>query len=164
MRCSSIPAIWYIKLPDLSHIQVLTSKLGSGTHVLGEWDNGFVDESPRDLDGTLITIPTSEKDVEEDDNYPLFPPRLLGYATREKVWGQFAVDHTNLPPGKKTSKFQNDLQLDQKYKDIIEALVASHESNQETKQDKEQQVRDVVQNKGKGLVLLLHGILLIDQI
>lgn len=123
--------------------------------MLGEWDNGFVDESPRDIDGTLITIPITEKLVEEDENYLLFPPRLLGYATREKVWGQFAVDNTNLPPGKKPSKFQNDLQLDQKYKDIIEALVASHESNQE--QEKELRVRDVVQNKGKGLVLLLHG-------
>jgi hypothetical protein len=123
--------------------------------VLGEWDNGFVDESPRDADGTLINIPITEKSVEEDENYLLFPPRLLGYATREKVWGQFTVDNTNLPPGKKPSKFQNDLQLDQKYKDIIEALVASHESNHE--QEEELQVRDVVQNKGKGLVLLLHG-------
>jgi hypothetical protein len=97
----------------------------------------------------------TEKSFEENENYLLFPPRLLGYATQEKVWGQFSVDNTKKPPGKMPKKFHEDLQLDEKYKDLIEALVASHESNQE--RAKELQVKDVVQNKGKGLVLLLHG-------
>jgi hypothetical protein len=97
----------------------------------------------------------AEKSLEENDNYLLFPPRLLGYATQEKIWGQFSVDDTKKPPGKKPKKFQNDLQLDPKYKRLIEALVSSHESNQD--RAKARQVKDVVQNKGKGLVLLLHG-------
>jgi len=127
---------------------------GSGTHVLGEWDHGFVEETPRESDGTPISMDT-EKSFEENDNYLLFPPRLLGYATQEKVWGQFSVDNTKKPPGKMPKKFHENLQLDEKYKDLIEALVGSHESNQE--RAKELQVKDVVQNKGKGLVLLLHG-------
>jgi len=97
----------------------------------------------------------TKKSFEENDNYLLFPPRLLGYATQEKIWGQFSVDNTKEPPGKMTTKFHDDLQLDVKYKNLIEALVSSHESNLEGA--KERQVRDVVQNKGKGLVLLLHG-------
>jgi hypothetical protein len=97
----------------------------------------------------------TEKSLQENDNYLLFPPRLLGYATQEKIWGQFSVDNTREPPGKMTTKFRDNLQLDVKYKNLIEALVDSHESNLE--RAKELQVRDGVQNKGKGLVLLLHG-------
>lgn len=100
----------------------------------------------------------TDKSFEENDNYLLLPPRLLGYATQEKVWGQFSVDNTKKPPGKLPKKFHENLQLDEKYKDLIEALVGSHESNQE--REKELRIKDVVQNKGKGLVLLLHGMFL----
>lgn len=90
----------------------------------------------------------------ENNNFVIFPPRVLGYATREKVWGQFELKSMQEPLGKQGGKFDDDLQLDPKYKTLIKALVQSHErsnSNSGT------QVEDVVNDKGKGLVLLFHG-------
>jgi SpoVK/Ycf46/Vps4 family AAA+-type ATPase len=121
--------------------------------VLGEWDNGLVVDNPRESDGTPISFNITRS--LEDDTHQLFPPRLLGYATREKLWGQFAVDFTSQARGKNRKPFEADLQLEPKYKEMIEALVDSHESN--TDRDKQLQVKDVVPDKGKGLVLLLHG-------
>ncbi|RYP19053.1 hypothetical protein DL765_003549 [Monosporascus sp. GIB2] len=90
------------------------------------------------------------KDLNDNENFLLLPPRLLGYATRGKIWGQFGVDSADDPGGKDPTGFTNDLQLDQKYKDLIEALVESHEAGADT------EARDPVEGKGKGLVLLLH--------
>lgn len=39
----------------------------------------------------------------------LLPPRLLGYSTREKLWGQFSVEETRRPPGLQPGKFKHDL-------------------------------------------------------
>jgi SpoVK/Ycf46/Vps4 family AAA+-type ATPase len=91
---------------------------------------------------------------EEDDNYLIFPPRILGYATREKVWGQFNLDFVRDRSSKQPEKFNESLQLDPRYKRLIKALVQSHELNAA---ERGKQVEDVVQDKGKGLVLLLHG-------
>lgn len=90
----------------------------------------------------------------EDDNFVIFPPRVLGYATREKVWGQFGIDLMSDRPSRQAEKFDENLQLDPKYKTLIKALVQSHEQANE---HSGKQVEDVVQDKGKGLVLLLHG-------
>ncbi|KAK3319660.1 putative 26S protease regulatory subunit [Cercophora scortea] len=103
-------------------------------------------------------ISTMDIDVEEldpdNDNFVIFPPRVLGYATREKVWGQFNLDLMKKPLGVQADKFDDNLQLDPKYKTLIKALVESHmESNSKFVA----QVEDVVEEKGKGLVLLLHG-------
>lgn len=89
-----------------------------------------------------------------DDNFVIFPPRVLGYATREKVWGQFGLDSMSDRPERQPNKFDENLQLDPKYKTLIKALVQSHEQASE---HSGKQVEDVVQDKGKGLVLLLHG-------
>ena len=98
---------------------------------------------------------------ERPDDFLIIPPRVLGYSTKEKLWGQFSIEKKHfLPPaGKEPKKFREDLQLDQKYKDLIEALVRSHEISQiETKTgSRSRQVKDMVNEKGKGLVLLLHG-------
>ncbi|RYP35774.1 hypothetical protein DL766_002334 [Monosporascus sp. MC13-8B] len=44
------------------------------------------------------------------------------------------------------------IDFDQKYKDLIEAVVESHEAEADTG------VMDPVEGKGKGLVFLLHGV------
>ena len=98
----------------------------------------------------------TKEDVEngvynDSDDLLVLPPRFLGYATREKLWGQFQVDLTKPPAGPNRRKFHENLQLDQEYKDLIDALVKSHETGQSG------QVQDMVSDKGKGLVLLLHG-------
>lgn len=73
------------------------------------------------------------------------------------MWGQFAVDYTENVPAKKTKSFREDLQLNENYKKLIEALVNEHEGKQEETDSENVQVRDVIKDKGKGLVLLFHG-------
>lgn len=86
-----------------------------------------------------------------EDTTMLLPPRFLGYATREKAWGQFKVTSSKTPAERNRKKFDDNLQLNKESKDLIWALVASQ---QETEKP---QIEDVVHNKGKGLVLLFHG-------
>jgi SpoVK/Ycf46/Vps4 family AAA+-type ATPase len=96
-----------------------------------------------------------DKDLDPtNDNFVIFPPRVLGYATREKVWGQFNLNLMKEPLGKREDLFDTHLQLDADYKSLIRALVQSHEL---ANSQMGKQVEDVVEDKGKGLVLLLHG-------
>ncbi|KAK3690381.1 putative 26S protease regulatory subunit [Podospora appendiculata] len=137
---------------------------GTGIPPLGELYTAsqiIVDElhsNTVDYDEFARLISTMDIDAAEldpdNDNFAIFPPRVLGYATREKVWGQFNLDLMKKPLGMQADKFDDNLQLDPKYKTLIKALVESHmESNSKFVA----QVEDVVEEKGKGLVLLLHG-------
>ena len=94
-------------------------------------------------------------DVPEKDRFLFYPPRILGYATREKSWCQFKVDSTEeVENADSSSVFDNSLELDDSYKKMIKALVANH---QRRKVSDISQVTDVIQGKGQGLVILLHG-------
>jgi hypothetical protein len=124
----------------------------------------FIDEQQKSSEeaseflATIRKIDVSKGLDPNNENFLLLPPRLLGYATREKIWGQFSVDKTEDAHGQKREKFQDSLQLDPKYKNLIEALVNSHQLNQEKqRRTGQKQVEDVVSGKGRGLVLLLHG-------
>ncbi|PMD53937.1 P-loop containing nucleoside triphosphate hydrolase protein [Hyaloscypha bicolor E] len=97
-----------------------------------------------------------EKDHEPGpEEFLLYPPRILGYSTREKIWGQFSVDKTTDVPDPSMSLFKEKLQLDEDYKIMIQALVEEHGAR--GGQNDRLKVKDVVEDKGKGLVLLLHG-------
>ena len=100
--------------------------------------------------------PADEMETNSED-FMLFPPRLLGYSTKEKMWGQFGVDQTSPAPGKQPKMFQKQLQLEDRYKAMIQALVDEHEGRGEMDLGDRTQIKDIVKDKGKGLVLLLHG-------
>ena len=71
------------------------------------------------------------------------------------MWGQFKVESTTQVGSKPNTKaFDDDLQLDSKYKDVIKALVSNHERSRD---NDSQQTGDIVEGKGKGLVILFHG-------
>lgn len=138
---------------------------GTGKPPLGELyapDTIYIDERQLNTEEYLefcdrIDKLDLDKDPDpEDGNFLVFPPRVLGYATREKVWGQFSIDDLRDRPERQPDKFDENLQLDPKYKTLIRALVQSHEQSA-AKHGGGVQVEDVVQDKGKGLVLLLHG-------
>ncbi|KAI1840596.1 hypothetical protein JX266_013200 [Neoarthrinium moseri] len=137
----------------------------SGVHALGELaDSSFIyidvqqksSEEASDFSKLLRSLPQEGPLDSSNEDFLLLPPRLLGYATREKIWGQFSLEYTEKSLGEQKEKFENDLQLDMKYKNLIQALVRSHQQGQ-TKGTSDKQVEDVVAGKGKGLVLLLHG-------
>jgi hypothetical protein len=126
---------------------------------LGQIDPYYVEDSGR----TNFEDMASENgdnvdnyDVHTRDYFLLLPPRYLGYSAQEKFWGQFKVEATSNVSKARASIFEDQLQLDPKYKDMIQALVVSHQSKNSSKGDKPE-VRDFVEDKGKGLVILLHG-------
>jgi hypothetical protein len=80
----------------------------------------------------------------------LYPPRILGYSTKEKIWGQFCVDNTEAAAPPSETLFKDNLQLDEEYKSMIEALVKEHGANRDDSDNVE--VKDFIKNKGRGLV------------
>lgn len=94
------------------------------------------------------------------------PPKVLGYALRQKIWGQFRINSLRRREDRKevdrSTYFEQDLQLDQKYKQILLAFIQNHEakSNQIGKhlvKNEDPQTFDIIKHKGKGLAILLHG-------
>ncbi|KAH0543404.1 hypothetical protein FGG08_002262 [Glutinoglossum americanum] len=98
----------------------------------------------------------TKADVDSKDYFLLLPPRFLGYSTQEKYWGQFKVEATRPVSKARKSVFEDQLQLEPKYKKMIQALIVSHQSKNRLREDRVE-VRDVVEEKGKGLVILLHA-------
>jgi hypothetical protein len=88
-----------------------------------------------------------------EENFLLLPPRLLGYATREKVWAQFNVDQKRPAPGKQPKRFWDTLQIDRSYKNMLASLVLSRD------RDLSNGIEDVMQPQGVGAIVMLHGAL-----
>lgn len=130
--------------------------LGAGSHILADKEPCWVGDLNEQSNDSGRRADEAEKDSIREDSL-LFPPRLLGYSTKEKMWGQFSVDQTLDAPGKQPSKFDKFLQLEKRYKSMIQALVDEHEGKGEEKFSDRTQIKDIVADKGKGLVLLLHG-------
>ena len=104
----------------------------------------------------VITASEEKPGGSELKDFLLYPPRVLGYSTKEKIWGQFGVDQTEKVEVPENDLFKEKLQLDDTYKKMIDALVKDH-SNRRDKKNHRKEVEDIVDNKGKGLVLLFHG-------
>jgi hypothetical protein len=94
-------------------------------------------------------------DADSDWFHMVMPPRFLGFSLRGKFWGQFMVDSTYHCPPRNISVFQEKLQMDSVYKEMIQAMVMAHDS--QLAGSSRIDVKDLVENKGQGLVLLLHG-------
>ena len=126
---------------------------------LGQLNPYHVDDketaSPRGS-GTTNVTENGDHDPLSDRSLMLLPPRLLGYSTRGKYWGQFRVDGTREVGEPSSDGFQNKLQLDDNYKMMIKALVDNHQGENSNASDKIQ-VSDIAVDKGRGLVILLHG-------
>jgi hypothetical protein len=110
------------------------------------------------------TMETQRKKIWEDEQYMLCPPRVLGYILRDKQWAQLQVSLvTDIPPEDSGNAWESRLQLadDEKTKDLLFDLVASHISSTsrqtEKTMDRSLEVDDIIPGKGKGLVILLYG-------
>ncbi|KAI0889748.1 P-loop containing nucleoside triphosphate hydrolase protein [Annulohypoxylon maeteangense] len=86
--------------------------------------------------------------VKRMDPEPLFcPPYTLGFSLGRKQWCRFFVDCINDVEWK--AKAWDSLILPDKEKHLLQALISSHTYSRKP--------RDFMQQKGKGLVVLLHG-------
>ncbi|KAK3367802.1 hypothetical protein B0H63DRAFT_442499 [Podospora didyma] len=98
-----------------------------------------------------------------DDCLMLLPPRLYGYSLQYRKW--FALDInciTEIPPWSDATRFE-DLVLPEGHRMLLQALVKNHvrvpkQSSVAGEMTTEPVSLDVVAGKGKGLIILLHGV------
>ena len=148
---------------SLEQVYKANKYIGAGSHILGDKEPCWVGDLNDDHSAERRQLDGSEKEPGDED-FILYPPRFLGYSTKEKMWGQFSVDQTLDAPGKQPSMFKKQLQLEDKYKQMIQALVDEHEGRVQKSPSDRALVRDIVQDKGKGLVLLFHGKLIVNSL
>jgi hypothetical protein len=117
------------------------------------------------------TLNQSLKDIgqeftEEQKRLQFLPPRLLGYALKEKVWGQFLVDKlepiSSTVDKDKSGPFWTELELEQEAKRHLMAFVQHHRASGLRKTGPgdasvDAKAFDIIEGKGQGLVILLHG-------
>ncbi|KAI0490039.1 hypothetical protein F4859DRAFT_523833 [Xylaria cf. heliscus] len=96
-----------------------------------------------------------------DDDLVLLPKRMFAYALRER---RFVPVNTHFlkPIRRQPGVFEN-LKILRDYKDIVRGLVASHFQRKAFERRyvdmaTEGPSQDLIQNKGRGLVVLLHGV------
>ncbi|KAF4833070.1 Fidgetin-like protein 1 [Colletotrichum siamense] len=87
---------------------------------------------------------------EEPPRHPfllLLPPTVLGYAMKDKTWRTLQVAHFS--PIDWNKKAFEQLVLSPEKKELIEAVIRGHISTNDS--------TDVIEGKGKGVIILLHG-------
>jgi hypothetical protein len=146
---------------DLSHdsepprpvYKIMRDKKGKAHVVQVEYDeNG--NEITKKEDFELLDNDKDEKDGEPSPEFTeeellISSPVVLGFAFSEKLWLEFSVSGVNEIEWN-DGAFDS-LVLPDNQKSIVKALVESHAFNAA------QNIDDVIQGKGKGLVAVLHG-------
>lgn len=106
---------------------------------------------------------TTEEDLNRDPSYPhcdlvLLPSRVFGYVLRDRKFAQLLVQ--NLRPVKKSGNAFTYLKIDPRHKDIIQSLVEDHFQRKSSDREGGIDINsiDLIRGKGKGLIILLHGV------
>lgn len=87
----------------------------------------------------------------DPEQFLICPPRVLGYILREKQWAQLQVDSLSEVAAEHRNAWSDGLKLANKAtKEMILSLVTGHGREG-------LEVEDIVERKGKGLVILLYG-------
>ncbi|KAK6340044.1 hypothetical protein TWF730_001819 [Orbilia blumenaviensis] len=111
----------------------------------------------------LLTFQFPGRHSSSDECLILLPPRLYGYSLLDHKW--FALDVSRLseiPPRSLTANFK-DLVLPDGHALLLQALIKHHvrqpkQSPNDPNEIAEGFSMDVVEGKGKGLIILLHGV------
>jgi hypothetical protein len=98
----------------------------------------------------------------EDTQLIICPPRVQGYALEKKSWVQMLVDKVKVIKETKDETAFSRLLLpddaDGRMKILIQSLVQYHASaSMDKRTGVPGQLKDLVEGKGQGLVILLHG-------
>ncbi|KAK1775051.1 hypothetical protein QBC45DRAFT_396524 [Copromyces sp. CBS 386.78] len=102
-----------------------------------------------------------ERGFLKEDDLVLTPTRVCGYAFKEK--GFFMLDLGKLQPILHQRGVFESLKIPKEYKEMVRSLVSSHFEKKMIERllgDRSQGSidQDIIQGKGKGLVILLHGV------
>lgn len=95
----------------------------------------------------------------------LLPRRFFGYAVLERKFVQLSTRFVRSADLEATDKAFEKLEINRSYKQLILALVKSHFDKIETerKTNVEIETQDLIRGKGKGVVILLHGVPGVDK-
>lgn len=92
-----------------------------------------------------------------EDDLMLLPGRVIAYVLRERKFVQ--LDTRYLSKIQKQSNVFDNLKIDEHHKEMVLALVDSHFRKKMNKDPQEHSLgQDLIQGKGEGLVILLHGV------
>lgn len=91
-----------------------------------------------------------------DDQMRLLPPEVYGFVLRARRWATFDIDLLERP---EYSNGWKNLVIDEEIKEMVLALVENHERphGSLSEIDSALPTVDLIQGKGKGLIILLHG-------
>lgn len=131
-----------------------------------EWAKKFSQWTP-ETETNIPEIQDRTPNVDlTDRNFLLLPPRVLGWAFKTGVFGQFYVDSVSITEDTEPDLGYNDRlffprDLEENKLDM-KSLIMAHTSDDEKKTPKESSqsspiLSDPVGGKGEGLVILLHG-------
>lgn len=104
---------------------------------------------------------TKRRAVLKEADLVLTPTRVCGYAFKEK--GFFMLDLHKLQPIIHQNGVFESLKIPKEYKEMVRSLVSSHFEKKKIERllgDRSEGSidQDIIQGKGKGLVILLHGV------
>ena len=112
---------------------------------------------------TRFDSEANQLDHWEDEQYMLCPPRVLEYILRDKQWAQLQVESLeDIPKVDPDDSWARRLKLAdaEETKTMILNLVNGHRTTGVARRDENDglEVDDIVARKGKGLVILLYGL------
>lgn len=96
-----------------------------------------------------------------DEDLVLVPKRMFAYALRERRF--LPIDLNLLKPVRREAGVFANLRIQQEYKDVVHGLVMSHFQTKALERRYAEAAvegpgQDLIQGKGRGLVVLLHGV------
>lgn len=96
-----------------------------------------------------------------DEDLVLLPKRMFAYALRERRF--LPIDLNLLKPIRREPGVFENLRIQSDYKDVVRGLVMSHFQRKDLERQyadvaTEGPSQDLIQGKGRGLVVLLHGV------
>lgn len=128
-------------------------------HIKDEVDFNISKEYIHDKDSFIVAKREKVQDLDLDDEHiVLLPGRMFAYILRERKFSQ--IDIRFIRPVSRPIEGFDSLKLPKGYKQMVQALVNAHFMKK--KVEKLHQGAnvdyDIVQGKGRGLVILLHGV------
>lgn len=101
----------------------------------------------------------SSKPPMSEDDFALLPKRMFGYALWERKFVLVDVRNVEQRIGDDIDNPFNNLQIDHGHKKMIQALISSYLANKRLEDDMRTHLtQDLIRGKGKGVVILLHGL------
>lgn len=145
----------------LAYVQTEIVQMSDGIEMRQRRDNLTTDEFLRQRTRNSTHNRQTETTELRKEDLILLPKRMFAYVLRERRF--VPIDINNLTPIRREQGVFENLRILKDYKDIVRGLVASHFEKKTIERKyvdrgTEGPSQDLIQGKGRGLVVLLHGV------